>query len=186
MIDAALVEQLKQALNSLQAQAITDALVAVVEAAVEAATKRAYIPASKSVEHGTPPELFAQLAAEFGPFDLDVAASDELHLCDAYFTKELDGLSLPWFGTCWCNPPYGRGIKAWLRKAFAEVAAGRARRVVFLIPAATSTKWWHRMIVPNAAVVRLLEGRLTFVGATSCAPFASAVVVFDQASSPTT
>ena len=36
------------------------------------------------------------------------------------------------------------------------------------------------MIVPNATVIRFLEGRLTFVGAASCAPFASAVVVFDQ------
>jgi len=149
-------------------------------AELEAAARRAYIPASKSVEHGTPLGLFAELSAELGPFDLDVAASDALHLCEAYFTKELDGLEMPWFGRCWCNPPYGRGIRSWLRKALSELAAGRARRVVFLIPAATSTKWWHRLVIPNAASVRLLEGRLTFVGAASCAPFASAVVVFDQ------
>jgi site-specific DNA-methyltransferase (adenine-specific) len=141
---------------------------------------RAYIPASKTVEHGTPDDLFEQLSEEFGPFDLDAAASDALHMVDTYFCAGGDGLRLPWFGRVWVNPPYGRGIRVWLEKALAELAAGRCSRVVFLVPAATSTSWWHDLVIPRAAVVRFLRGRLTFKGSRSCAPFASAVVVFER------
>ncbi len=141
---------------------------------------RAYIPASKSVEWGTPPALLAQLAAEFGPFDLDPAASEELHAAPVWFSREVDGLTMPWFGRVFCNPPYGRQVGLWVAKARAEVEAGRAKLAVLLIPAATSTHWWHKEIVAHASVIRELEGRLTFRGASSCAPFASAVVVFEQ------
>lgn len=142
--------------------------------------RRAYIPPSKSVEHGTPDALFAQLSLEFGPFDLDAAASDALHVVPFYFTSVSDGLRLPWWGTVWVNPPYGRGIGRWIEKAVREVAAGRADRVVMLVPAATSTRWWHALVLPHATEVRFLAGRLTFKGAKSCAPFASAVLVFDR------
>lgn len=145
---------------------------------VESELHRPHIPASQNIEWGSPPDLVAELASEFGPFDLDVAASDELHVCSNYFTKEMNGLALPWFGQCYCNPPYGEeGV--WVHKAIVEVAVGRAARVVFLIPSKTSTGWWHQLVEPYAATVRFLKGRRKFVGAPSCAPFASAVVVFE-------
>lgn len=143
-------------------------------------TRRGYIPPAQSIEWGTPADLFAQLSKELGPFDLDAAASDDLHVVPFYFTALSDGLRLPWWGTVWVNPPYGRGIRAWLEKALQELETGRADRVVFLIPAATSTAWWHALVVPFASQVRFLQGRLTFRGAKSCAPFASAVVVFER------
>lgn len=143
-------------------------------------TDRAYIPKSKSVEHGTPDDLFEALAAEFGPFDLDAAASDQLHKTPCYFSMAGNGLRLPWFGRVWVNPPYGRCIRDWLLKALGELAAGRVSRVVFLIPAATSTSWWHDIVKPHASEIRFLRGRLTFKGSKTCAPFASAVVVFER------
>jgi site-specific DNA-methyltransferase (adenine-specific) len=142
--------------------------------------RRGYIPPSQSVEWGTPEALFEALSKELGPFDLDAAASDELHVCPFYFTAVSDGLRLPWWGTVWCNPPYGRGIGEWVRKALREVATGRVDRVVMLVPAATSTSYWHDLVTPNAKEIRFLRGRLKFGGAKSCAPFASAVVVFEK------
>jgi phage N-6-adenine-methyltransferase len=146
--------------------------------------RRPHIPKSQSVEWGTPLDLVAALAAEFGPFDLDAAASDELHVCDAYFTAEMDGLALPWFGRVWLNPPYGVGEGSWVHKALVEVAAGRAQRVVMLVAAKTGVSWWQELVKPAEArgdcTVRFLPGRLTFRGAKSCAPFPSAVLVFEK------
>jgi len=48
-------------------------------------------------------------------FDLDVAApvGGPWHVpCDRYFTPEDDGLSQPWDGLVWCNPPYSN-YAAW-------------------------------------------------------------------------
>lgn len=140
---------------------------------------RPHIPASQNTRWGSPEELVAELAAEFGPFDLDVCGDEELHVCDVYFSEALDGLKMPWFGRCWCNPPYGEeGL--WIHKAVCEVLLGRCERVVFLIPSKTSMGWWEDFVTVYAKVVRFLKGRLQFRGAKSCAPFASAVVVFEK------
>ena len=134
---------------------------------------------SKSVEWTTPPDLFAELDAEFH-FDLDVAASHENALCARYFTKEIDGLRQPWRGICWMNPPYGREIGAWLRKAWQSAAEGAT--IVCLLPARTDTTWWHDYVA-HADEIRLLRGRLKFSNSHYSAPFSSAIVVFRPRSS---
>jgi site-specific DNA-methyltransferase (adenine-specific) len=142
-------------------------------------TGRAYFPASKTVEHGSPPDLVAALSVEFGPFELDPAASETLHCAPTWYSRAADGLALPWFGRVWCNPPYGkRVIDPWVYKALLEVKAGRAELVCMLLPSLTSVAWWHDWVIPYAAVIRPVRGRLRFVGAKSVAPFASAIVVF--------
>ena len=47
---------------------------------------------SNTPEWGTPQAFFDELDKEFH-FDLDVAASDDNHKCDKYYTKETDGLA---------------------------------------------------------------------------------------------
>jgi|SRR5215471_12136810 len=74
-----------------------------------------------------------------------------------------------------CNPPYGPGIRAWLERGFeAEIA-------VYLLPARTDTRWFHRVCLPYAQEIRFLRGRLKFGGALTGAPFPSMVVVFTEA-----
>ncbi len=73
------------------------------------------------------------------------------------------------------NPPYGRAIGTWIRKALEESIRGAT--VVCLAPARTDTLWWHGDVM-KAREIRLLKGRLTFVGAQAPAPFPSAVVIF--------
>lgn len=41
----------------------------------------------------------------------------------------------------WMNPPYGRTIGDWMRKAYESAQAGAL--VVCLVPARTDTVWWH-------------------------------------------
>ncbi len=138
---------------------------------------------------GTPPEFFAKLNAEFN-FTLDAAANRENALCDLFYGPgsfiQQDALALDWpkSDRIWCNPPYSRGMqKEFIRKA-AECGA-RGGMVVMLLPARTDTVVFHRYIwdherhQPREGVqVRLLKGRLRFVGAPASAPFPSMIVVF--------
>src|SRR5262249_42668683 len=67
-------------------------------------------------------------------------------------TGQDDGLSLPWHGTVFVNPPYGRAIARWIAKARGEVERGNASKVVALIPARTDTAYWHEHIAGKVAV----------------------------------
>ncbi|MEQ9094929.1 MAG: phage N-6-adenine-methyltransferase [Phycisphaerales bacterium] len=122
----------------------------------------------------TPDHLFAELDAEFG-FTLDVCATKANAKCNAYFTKRENGLDQDWSGVCWMNPPYGREIGQWVRKARESAACGAT--VVCLIPARTDTSWWHADIV-HADEIRFVRGRLRFGDASNSAPFPSAIVIF--------
>lgn len=79
---------------------------------------------SKTDLWATPQYFFDELNSEFG-FETDVCATSQNAKCDTYYTKEQDGLSMPWTGTCWCNPPYGREVGAWVKKAYESSAGGR-------------------------------------------------------------
>ena len=126
----------------------------------------------KDCVYGTPQSLFDELDAEFH-FDMDVAANDENHKCRIYYTEKENGLKQDWTGTVWCNPPYGRNIKAWVKKASERVGGV----TVMLLPVRTDTGWWQDYILGKAEV-RYIRGRLRFEGCKQNATFASAIVIF--------
>jgi site-specific DNA-methyltransferase (adenine-specific) len=127
---------------------------------------------SNTDEWETPQELFDSLNKQYS-FTLDVSANDENKKCNKYFTKEEDGLLQDWSkDTCWMNPPYGREIAKWVKKAFESNTT-----VVCLLPARTDTKWFHDYIY-NKAQVKFIRGRLKFGGAKWNAPFPSMIAVF--------
>ena len=128
----------------------------------------------KSCEWSTPQELFDQLDAEFH-FDIDVCATDENAKCQNYYTVKDNGLLKPWVGTVWCNPPYGRAISLWIKKACLEAASGST--VVMLLPARTDTRWFHDYVYGHAEI-RFIRGRLKFGGSKNAAPFPSMIGVF--------
>lgn len=116
---------------------------------------------AKSIEYETPDNIWKPLDAEYH-FTLDVAATPENAKCARYFTKADDGLKQSWTGeTCWMNPPYGRVMQKWVRKAHAEWKRGCC--VVALIPARTNTGWWHDCI-QDIATVRFIRGEVAFKG----------------------
>ncbi|MDQ7227319.1 phage N-6-adenine-methyltransferase [Staphylococcus haemolyticus] len=131
---------------------------------------------SKSNEWATPQNLFDELNDEFN-FTLDPCATDENAKCSKYFTVEDDGLSKNWSNeVVFMNPPYGREIKKWIKKAYEESLNGAT--VVCLIPARTDTTYWHDFIFDRADDIRFLRGRLKFGGSKNSAPFPSAIVVY--------
>jgi len=137
--------------------------------------QRVGMMSSATPEWATPRNLFDAYDAEFG-FTTDVFAVPENAKCERYFTPEMDGLAQEWTGVCWMNPPYGRGIGAWIRKAWESAQTGAT--VVCLIPARTDTAWWHDYA--SRGEVRFLRGRVKFGGAKWNAPFPSAIVIFDE------
>ena len=126
---------------------------------------------SKTDMWETPQDFFDQLDAEFH-FDLDACAVAENAKCARYFTPEMDSLKQEWTGTVWCNPPYGRQIGKWIKKAAESNAT-----VVMLIHARTDTAWFHDYIYGKAEI-RFIRGRLRFGGSKINAPFPSMVVIF--------
>ena len=103
-------------------------------------------------EHwGTPDWLYKQLDSEFH-FDFDPCP----------LRSEFDGLVIDWGGCNFVNPPYNRVDKPkFIKKAFYEWQKGKT--CVLLIPAATGTKQFHELMLPNAEI-RFLRGRVAFKG----------------------
>jgi len=87
----------------------------------------------------TPQGLFDILNEEFH-FELDVCATSENAKCKKYYSPAEDCLKQEWKGICWMNPPYGREIGKWMKKAYESALAGAT--VVCLVPARTDTAWW--------------------------------------------
>lgn len=131
---------------------------------------------------GTPQKLFDDLNAEFH-FDVDVSANESNHKCEKYWTIEDDGLAQDWTGLrCFMNPPYGRTIGKWIKKARESVERGGGTVVVAVIPCRTDTKWWDDVMC--ASEVRLIRGRLKYGDGKDPAPFPSCVVIWGTPRTP--
>jgi phage N-6-adenine-methyltransferase len=126
---------------------------------------------SKTDLWATPQNFFDELDKEYR-FDLDACALPQNAKCDRFFSPEQDGLKQEWTGTVWCNPPYGREIGKWVKKAHDSKCT-----VVMLLPARTDTGWFHDYIYGKAEI-RFVRGRLRFGGAEWNAPFPSMVVIY--------
>ena len=130
-------------------------------------------------EWRTPPEIFEPLHAEFN-FELDpcapVSPCNPLRLFRC-FTEEQNGLEQPWAPKrVFMNPPNGREVYAWTRKA--RIEAERGALVVGLLPASTDLAWWHDDVVGHAEV-RYLRGRVRFLtdGPYRASGFFASVIV---------
>lgn len=128
---------------------------------------------SRTEEWETPQELFDKLDGEFG-FNMDVCASATNTKCESFFSKEDNALLKRWKGVCWMNPPYGKKVGRWVKKAYESSLEGAT--VVCLIPARTDTAWWHDYCMKGE--IRFIRGRIRFSGHAHNAPFPSAVVIF--------
>jgi hypothetical protein len=102
----------------------------------------------------TPPEIVRSL----GLFDLDPCSPVKRPWDTAlrHFTVNDDGLSLPWEGRVWLNPPYGKQTDKWM-----ERMAGHERGTA-LIFARTETKTWCDFVWGKASAVLFLRDRLYF------------------------
>jgi len=109
-----------------------------------------------SVDWYTPPWVFEKLGLEF---DLDpcqpVGGIDWIPAKNHYSIVD-DGLTAPWDGRVWLNPPYGKHTPAWLKRM------NEHRNGIALVFARTDCAWFHDYIIKSDAVL-FLKGRIKFV-----------------------
>jgi len=133
---------------------------------------------SDTNEWATPQELFNRLNESYN-FSLDPCCTKKTAKCKTFITKEQDGLNQTWGShRVFCNPPYGREIGKWIKKAYEESLTGAL--VVCLIPSRTDTKYWHEYCMKARHIV-LFRGRIKFErddGLIAPAPFPSCLVIF--------
>jgi len=106
----------------------------------------------------TPPELVKAL----GPFDLDPCFSEPrpwstastMYGPDA--AGGLGGLYEGWFGSVWCNPPYGTLAADWLAKC------AEHGNCVALIFARTETETFFQEVWRKADGIFFFKGRISF------------------------
>ena len=114
---------------------------------------------SRGSDWATPQELYDELDKEFH-FTLDVCASDWNAKHKKYFTEKDNGLEKDWGkNTCFCNPPYGKALNNWMKKAYESAKNGAT--VVCLVPSATDTAWWQDYAMRGE--IRFLRGRPRFM-----------------------
>jgi phage N-6-adenine-methyltransferase len=114
----------------------------------------------------TPKEVFKYFNDQYS-FECDVAASDDNHLCDYYFTEEIDALSYPWEIQIapglyvWCNPPYSNPLP-WVHKITKE-SQENGIGTVMLLNCDMSTKWAKLLTKVSCEIIFITEGRIAFL-----------------------
>ena len=116
----------------------------------------------------TPDYLFRWLTSRFG-FVLDAAADDTNHKCPHYYTKEQNGLIMPWAddGVTFCNPPYSE-VGMWVGCAVHEWIQYE-RESVLLCPVRSDQAWWHEFVLSGICKVEWYKGRIKFSNAPGSA-----------------
>jgi hypothetical protein len=129
-----------------------------------------------SVTHGTQgtgenewytPARYVEMARQvLGSIDTDPASSpsaNEVVQAAQYFSREDDGLSKPWTGNVWMNPPYSRDLlPLFVDKFLSEWDSKNIRAGIVLTHAYTDTSWFHKLAV-LASPICLTAGRIKFL-----------------------
>jgi len=123
-------------------------------------------PYNENVEWYTPRSVFDALGVRF---DLDPCSPGEgksFVPAAKHYTVVDDGLSQPWGGFVWCNPPYGVQTGVWLRR-MAEHGNGIA-----LVFARTGTGWFQEVASTCSSLVFVAK-RIKFISAKTGEPAGS-------------
>lgn len=135
-------------------------------------------------DHGTPKALYDYYDTLQGKcrFGLDAAAGKSNAKHKNFISEEENALTLEWItktpkgSRVWLNPPYSH------MGQFAARVVDQVRKYKFtvymLCASRTDSRWWQELVIPNAAKVRCIKGRVKFDGQDNGAGFPSVVVVF--------
>jgi len=151
---------------------------------------------SKTDEWATPQDFFDKLNETY-KFNLDPCANNKNHKCKFYFTRNDNWLSMDWriydfhLWLIWnnqyypsrvfCNPPYWRALKDWVKKASEEIKKDYCDLIVMLIPARTDTKYFHEYIYRKENIeIEFIKWRLKFWDSKNAAPFPSMLIIFNK------
>ena len=113
----------------------------------------------------TPAPHLALVRHVLGDIDLDPASNDiaQQQVCAVnYFTSEDDGLTRPWHGRIFMNPPFSYPeIERFIDKLLEELTAGRVTEAIALTNNFSDTAWFHKAALAAAALC-FTKGRVPF------------------------
>lgn len=113
----------------------------------------------------TPAEYITAARAVMGDIDLDPASSEAANAtvgAGEFYTIDDDGLSMPWFGRVWMNPPYSAGLIDRFAGRFTDAFLdGEIEQGIALVNNATDTNWFC-VLVTAASAITFTRGRVRF------------------------
>jgi len=112
----------------------------------------------------TPSDIIDLARIVLGSIDLDPASTDSANAivrAASYYTKDDDGLMLPWYGRVWLNPPYSIPlINRFTDRVLSEYGSGKISAAIVLTNNSSETKWFQSLF--SASVVCFPARRLPF------------------------
>ena len=113
--------------------------------------------ATNNIERYTPSEYIEAAREVMGGIDLDPASCEVANLtvkATRFFDITTDGLTQPWEGRIWLNPPYARGlINRFVDKLREEFFVHkRVTEAIVLVNNATETPWFQNMAREASAI----------------------------------
>ena len=114
----------------------------------------------------TPPEYIASAKKVMKKIDCDPASSEIANRAvgaSVFYTKDQDGLSKPWVGNVWMNPPYAQPLIYQFAEAISsKYEEGKITSAIVLVNNATETAWFQRMAAVASAIC-FPKGRIRFL-----------------------
>jgi phage N-6-adenine-methyltransferase len=117
---------------------------------------------SDSNEWYTPAHIIDLARETLGGIDLDPAScelANQTVQAEHYYTEDDNGLSLPWNGRVWMNPPYGELAGKFVHRFVSEYQAGNIDAGIILVKAATDTAWFRPLF---EYPICFIHGRVKF------------------------
>lgn len=146
----------------------------------------AYKP-SDNEELYTPEPYIKAVREVIGDIDLDPASNakaNSIVKATHYFTREDNGLILPWIRpdgaapTVFCNPPYGKFVDeegkerfnsvAWTDKFIHEHEQQHMSEGIMLVNSQAGSSWYHKMM--GRYPVCMVKGRIKFIDGATMKP----------------
>lgn len=114
----------------------------------------------------TPQEYLAAAREVMGGIDLDPASSDVAQTivqAKSYHTIDNSGLTVPWAGKVWLNPPYSATeIQEFIKKLLFHWEEGDISEAIVLTNNSTDTAWFHDLL-DTVSRVCFTRGRIGFI-----------------------
>jgi ParB-like chromosome segregation protein Spo0J len=142
---------------------------------------------SESNEWYTPAQYVEAARRVMGQIDLDPASNavaNEVVRAEVFYGIEDNGLSQPWSGCVFLNPPYGQdndknasNQAIWARRLIDEYESGSVTQAILLVNAATSAKWFEPLF---EHIICFTNHRIKFYrpGADANSPTQSNAIVY--------
>ncbi len=107
----------------------------------------AALTSKETVEWYTPGRYVELARQVMGSIDLDPASNELAQTwikAKTFYSVADDGLSAPWYGRVWLNPPYADASR-WIDKAISEYDSGNISEAVLLVKPADGASWYQRL-----------------------------------------